>query len=103
MIGAYIPADMSADTDEPRMPETYQDLLVLYGRFYGLLGQVGMATKAQQALLEFMTRLAEFVVSIKARFPGGRDYEPEAPEFKQLRITDRDKRLARQDESRQPA
>ena len=101
IIGAYIPADLSTDTDVPRIAEEYQDLLVLYGHFYGLIGEPRMAGKAQVAISSFMERLGDLVVSVKSRFPSGRDFEPEAPEFSTLGITELDKR-ERSNESRRP-
>ena len=100
IIGSYIPSDLTNDTDEPRIPESFQDLLVTYAHYYGLIGQTGANQKAQHGIQQFMTRLAEFVISVKAKFPGGRDYEPEAPEFSQLKISELEKKLPRQDESR---
>ena len=80
IIGAFVPADLAA-TEEPRIAETYQDILYQYGRFYGYASERGRGADMLAAYQEFTKRLDAFIVGIKSRFPSGRDYEPTPTEF----------------------
>ena len=95
VIGAYVPADLSADTEVPRFDESYHDLLVLYGAFYGLLSEPGLGRRAAEVLSQFVGRLNEFTASIRSRFPSGRDFEPAPLEFAYENITDQDRQTER--------
>jgi len=81
IIGAYIPIDLSADTDTPRLTEDFQDLLVIYAHFYGLISEPSRTKAALVIFKQFVERLNELINTIKSRFPSGRDYEPFPLEF----------------------
>ena len=98
IYGAYIPEPLSADTDTPRIESGFHDLLVNYGRFHGLIGEPGLAVKAAQAYSLFTSRLGEFVATVKARFPSGRDYEPWPIEFNYSGITVQEQAVAPQEQ-----
>ena len=95
VLGAYIPEAMSADTDVPRFADSFHDLLVLYGTFYGFISEPGMGRRAADVLGQFVKRLNEFTASIRKRFPSGRDYEPTPVEFNYENITDQDRNVER--------
>lgn len=86
IIGAFIPVDLSADTDVPRLQEEFHDVLFYYGRFYALTGEPGMGQQAAEAYKSFIGKLNELVLVIKARFAGGRDYEPNPVEFQYMDV-----------------
>jgi len=96
LIGAYIPVSMSSDTDDPRLPEEFQDVLFYYARFYAMVGEIGRADDALVEYKLFIQRLNALIVDIRARFPSGRDYEPWPVEFVYSNVT------ARQQEEEQP-
>uniref|UniRef100_A0A6M3J493 Uncharacterized protein n=1 Tax=viral metagenome TaxID=1070528 RepID=A0A6M3J493_9ZZZZ len=80
IIGAFIPSTLTTGT-EPRLTEAFQDILFHYGRFQGLISEPGRAKDALEEYKIFIKRLNELIISIKARFPSGRDYEPNPVEF----------------------
>lgn len=86
-VGAFEPVELSADSDEPRLPEEYQDLLVTYTKFESFIGEPGKVKEAMHEFELFLTRLNEYIASIKARFPGGRDFEPYSSEFSYTVVT----------------
>jgi len=92
-VGAFEPVAMSADTDVPRIPHEFDDLLVHYGVFYGLVSEQGGTEEALVQYQMFIERLNEFIAMLKARFPGGRDTEPEPVEFEYLNITQQEQRV----------
>lgn len=102
VVGAYVPSSLTA-TDVPRLSEQFQDLLITYAHFIGLMSEPDMAAKAQAVYVQFVTRLSELIMSQKSRFPGGRDYEPQPIEFSYLTTTELDKQQQRRDESRRAA
>lgn len=81
IIGAFEPVALSADTDEPRMPEEFQDILIIYARFEAFIGDPGQANNAIKEYQRFIDRMIDFIETIKMRFPGGRDFEPKTLEF----------------------
>jgi len=81
IIGAFEPKVLAADTDEPKMEEEFQDLLILYATFEGFLGEPGRVSSAGEAVKEFMKRLNEYMIHLKTRYPSGRDFEPYPAEF----------------------
>lgn len=75
IVGAFIPPDLTADQTS-RLPEEFTDLLFRYMRFMAFVGEPGRGTDATAEIKLYIQRLNELVVRVKARFPGGRDYEP---------------------------
>lgn len=100
VVGAYVFPEFSGDTTVPRMDEEFQDLLVLYGVFYGLLSEPGMGKRAAEVLTQFVSRLNEFTASIRSRFPSGRDFESVPVEFTYENITDQDRKVESKGEGR---
>ena len=95
VIGAYIPADLTGDTDIPRFDESFHDLLVLYGTFYSLVSEPGMGRRAAEVMGQFVSRLNEFTATVRARFPSGRDFEPMPVEFTYENVTEQDRQSER--------
>lgn len=87
-IGAYESTELSNDSDVPRLPEEYQDLLTIYAKFESFIGEPGMVGQAEIEVKKFIQRMNEFIASIKARFPSGRDHEPYSAEFNYSVITE---------------
>jgi hypothetical protein len=87
-IGAYESTELSSDSDEPRLPEEYQDLVITYAKFESFIGEPGMVGQAEIEVKRFLKRMNEFIASIKSRFPSGRDYEPYSAEFNYSVITE---------------
>lgn len=101
-VGAFEPVELSSDSDEPRLPEEYQDLLVTYSKFESFIGEPGKTKEALDEFKFFMSRLNEYIASVKARFPSGRDFEPYSTEFAYSVVTQQEQvpqKVGKQDES----
>lgn len=99
IIGAFVPNDMSSDSDEPRMTEAFQDVLFHYGRFYVLSGEPGLVDLAQDAYQNFIFRLNALIQATKSRFPSGRDYEPKPVEFQYSSVTTQEREPVKETKS----
>jgi len=89
-VGAYEHNGLSSDSAEPVLPEEYQDLLVLYTIFQCFIGEPNRVKDALASFKQFMTRLNQYIASLKARFPSGRDFEPYSTEFSYDIITEQE-------------
>jgi len=101
-VGAFEPVELSSDSDQPRIPEEYQDLLVTYVKFESFIGEPGRTKEAIEEFKFFITRLNQYIASIKARFPSGRDFEPYSSEFSYSVITQQEQaaqKVEKQNES----
>lgn len=78
---AVEPIDMSSDADEPTLPREFHDMLIKYTLFECYVGEPRRAGDALRYYKEFVGRVDQFVSHLKARFPGGRDFEPYPAEF----------------------
>jgi len=101
-VGAFEPEELDDDSDEPRLPEEYQDLLVTYTKFESFIGEPGKVKEAVDEFKTFMDRLNQYIASIKARYPSGRDFEPYSAEFGYTVITQQEqeaRKVEKQNES----
>ena len=80
IVGAYVPDDLLS-TEQPRLTESFQDLLYLYGVFAGFVSEPGRTKDAAREYKKFVSRMNEFVGSLKSRFPSGYLFSPQPMEF----------------------
>jgi len=92
VVGAFVPPDLTA-TETSRLPEEFTDLLFYYMRIMAFVGEPGRSDDATAEIKRFIGRVNELVVRVKARFPGGRDYEPTPVEVAYRYTTERQKEV----------
>jgi len=93
IIGAFEPITLTS-TAEPRIPDSHVMTLFRYTRFAAFTSEPGRAKDMIGEYKAYTEELDKFVVSIKSRFPGSRDYEPFPPEFIYENITEQEKKVA---------
>lgn len=92
-IGAFVPTTLTS-TSTARIPESHIGILSHYTRFAAFVGEPGRAEDMTKEYKAFSDGLELFVVSIKSRFPSGRDHEPFPPEFVYDAITEQQRKVA---------
>jgi len=100
IIGAFVPSTLVTGS-EPRLTEAFQDILFYYARFYCLISEPERGKDALEEYKQFITRLNEFIMSIKTRFPGGRDFEPNPVEFIYDMVTENQQKPQRKEETQE--
>ena len=80
MIGAFIPATLTVASDT-QISDAHVDILLRYTRFAAFITEPGRAEDAVGEYKLFTEGLAQAVMSLRSRFPSGRDYEPFPLEF----------------------
>jgi len=80
IIGAYVPKTLTEDST-PEIPEEFTDVLIYYTLFYAFSNEPGRSSQMLENYKLFGERLSEMTTFMRARFPGGRDYEPRPIEF----------------------
>lgn len=93
IIGAFEPATLTS-TATPRIPDSHIMTLFRYTRFTAFASEPGRVKDMVNEYKLYTEELDKFVVSIKSRFPGSRDYEPFPPEFLYDNITEQEKKVA---------
>jgi len=93
MLGAFEPSDL-VSTDTIRIPDAHMMTLFYYTRFAAFISEPGRSEDALGAYKSYMEEIEKFVITLKSRFPSGRDYEPHPPEFTYDNVTDQQRKVA---------
>ena len=93
IIGAFEPGTLIATTI-PKIPDNYIMILYRYTRFAAFISEPGRAKDALEEYKKYSEELEKYVVSIKSRFPSGRDHEPFPPEFIYDNVVEQQRKVA---------
>jgi hypothetical protein len=93
LIGAFVPKVLIS-TDEIGVSDEFIGGLGHYVRFSAFVSEPGRGKDAALAYRKFIEVMDRFVVSLKSRFPSGRDYEPRSVEFVYGAVTAQQKKAA---------
>jgi len=99
-IGAFEPETLVA-TSTPRIPDSYVGILHHYTRFAAFIGEPGRSEDALKEYKDYTEVIEKFVITLRSRFPSGRDHEPFPPEFVYDNITEQQRKAAAPKEKEQ--